>query len=249
MRGTPCHSRLLERERDAARAAARCAGSALLYVSCTCLALVALGCGDDGGVGPGVDAGGVSDGAGSAHGAIALDVLGEVGPLEDGQTFESATVWIMELRARNDRGGDFEPMITSPTPIDLSVGASFEVLDAAPATYARVTLHLAPSAGQPSFAMRIAEASRTFDVRLDTPLDVEATCGSPAVLAPGGAARLQVTVRIRELAKQLDEATVPEPVDGVVHVDETTAPEAADALIAKLADAFTLTCESVETGS
>lgn len=249
MRSTSNHFGRLSGGRCRVQVAARCVGSALLYVSCTSLAVWAGGCGDDDGPPPGSDAGtSDGDGGGGAHGALAVDVVGELGPLEGGQMFESASLTIMELRVRNDRGGDFEPMITSPATIDLASGASFEILDAAPATYARVTIRIAPSGMTPAFAMRIAEASRTFDVRLETPLDVETSCAAPVVLGPRGSARLQITVRIHELAQQLDESTVPEPVDGVVHVDEDTAPEAASALLGKLAEAFELACEHVESG-
>jgi len=108
-------------------------------------------------------------------------------------------------------------------------------------------MHLAPSGSAPAFAMRIAEATRTFDVRLTTPVDVEARCASPVVLAPGGSARLRVAVRLHELAGQLRESSVPEPVDGVVHVDEDTAPDAASALLDKLRDAFELSCDGTES--
>ena len=222
-------------------------GMARVYVSCAWLALGALGCGDDDGISPGLDAGppGGADGGGSAHGALVVSVIGDLGSLEDGQALESASLSIGNLTARNDRGGVFEPMTSNPVTIDLSTGATFELADATPATYARVSMHLAPNGSAPSFALRIVEAgmARTFDVRLTTALDVEARCATPVVLVPGGTARLRVTLPIREIAKELDEGMAPEPIDGVVAIDESAAPDTARALLAMLADAFELQCE------
>ncbi len=244
--------RLLSGERRAAGGVANRVGIALLYVWCTGVALAASGCGDDDGVTPGIDAGSRDDDGGGTHGALlVVSVTGDLGSLEDGQVLESASLSMSELTARNDRGGTFEPMTSTPTTIDLAVGATFELRDATPATYARVTMHLAPNGSSPSFAMRIAEASRarTFDVQLTTALDVEASCASPIVLAPGGTAELRVIMHIRELARQLDEGPEPTPVDGVVHVDEGETPDTANALLTKLQEAFELQCESSTEGS
>jgi len=249
MRGTTNHFERLRERTERARAAVRCVGSALLYVSCTCLALAAPGCGDDDGVPPGADAATPTDDAGvGARATLVIEVHGGTEPLDDGLSLESASVSIMDLRARNDRGGDFEPMISNPAPVDLAVGASYELVDVAPATYGRVTVGLAPNGAAPTLAMRVSDASRTIEVRLSGTLDAEAQCSMPVALEPGGTAHLRIAVELRDVAHELADMPLPAPVGGVIHVDEASAPDVATALLARLAEAFELRCEPVETG-
>jgi hypothetical protein len=194
-----------------------------------CLALAACG-------GPGTDRdGGVSDGGaadGPSSARVAVELSADLEGLQDDVVLERLEIGVVQIRAPNDRGelvrdvGLAIPLSAEPTELMLE--------GATPAVYGSVELDLGAGAWGPSFVMRVRDPERVVELTLDETVTLEGRCDAPVALAPGGRLLLGAHFEIGAIAESLREAELPEPVEGVVHVDRAVAPELVDRALERL---------------
>lgn len=209
-----------------------CATAVALYALCTTAGCV----GHDGGPPEGTDA---------AVPSARLSVLLEAsGPSEGEIALTEARVGISELRANSDRGGDLEPRMQEVGEAELRAGTTIDFGTVPPATYGRVTMRLEEGDWGPGLALQLTSPDGSVRVVLREPVDVDARCAAPVLVAPGSSATLDLRLDVDAVWEALPE----HPTDGEdVEVDDETDPEAADDVQVVLRDAWTLDCGEAET--
>lgn len=216
--------------------ARHCASVCAAYVLCALLAA----CGP---VPSEPDASMPGDGALTTGATLVLELAGDVETLEDDVTLDALTLRTASLRARGDRGGDFDPRIDTPMSFDLSAGAQTRSLDAAPATYSSLALRLESAGAEPAFRMRVTELGQpSIELVDEGPIDLDLRCESPGALEPLGVITLRAALKLGELHGALRSSSLPAPVDGVIRVDATTAPEVVDSLRELLLEHWEVSC-------
>jgi hypothetical protein len=106
--------------------------------------------------------------------------------------------------------------------------------DATPGVYAEIELDLAAGAWGPALVVELREPERRIRVELDGSFRIEGRCGAPLELGAGATLTLGARVDIPLVAHVLRESTLPEPIDGVIVVDERSAP----AVVAEIRNAL-----------
>ena len=182
-----------------------------------------------------------------AAGRVVVEISAGDDTLEDDVVLERLRLGVSEVRAENERGGTLEPSQRDVGTLDLTSGvpARIELMGAVPATYSAVSVTLA---GEPALELRITEPEITYEVVTTGPILVDVRCELPVVLAPDGAVVIALTLDVGELHAALQEGALPEPEDGVVHVDATSAPAVIAEIEARVSEHWQVECgESVET--
>ena len=242
-----------------------------MSVPCTALALVAAlllaGCSDPR---PTVDAGpdadtdtdtpndadtpppdGDSD-SGPGLGQIILELTAD-DSVDNDDMVEAVTLSISEVRLRNDRGGELEPVLEDLDEVELSAdGTALVSDDASPATYGSVSLVLAPLDGAP--ALRLALFDEHEESRIVVTVDtlttprIDVRCESPMLLEPFEQRQMSLELDVGELFDPLA-SELPEGEDDL-QIDRLTHPTLIAALEAALPEAWELSCdEEVEESS
>ncbi len=234
----------LDELRDRPRRAGRClnrATACTLYVLCA----LASACGRGGGPGhDGGNPGDASDDGGSGGGGRLLVDL-SLGPemLPDGVTLQTAQMGISELRARNDRGGEQEPVRDHVGLLDLLGTATVDLSPAPPATYGRLTAHLESGDWGPALELHFGGDDHALMVVDLHDTQIDARCNPVVTLLPGGELRMHLVLDASALYAAMQDVGLPDAQDGVVEVDDDTAPDAIAAVESRLPSAISLRCE------
>lgn len=205
----------------------RRAGSRLARAS-LCV-LFALGC--SGPVHPIEVDGGTDDGGAAA--SVMLRVLPGTEPLGDGVVLERLTLGVATVRAPNDRG---ELVRDIGLLVDLTTGpAELMLTGAEPAVYGTAEVELASGAWGRALSLHVVEDALAFEVEIDEEIDLAPRCAAPVTLVAGGQLVFELYVPVQELVEALHEGPLPDPIDGVVHIDRATAPAVVDEIEQRLA--------------
>ena len=205
---------------------------ALLWL-CSC---AAAGCsGDDDG--SSIDAGSAEDagGGGAAGLVVRLDA-------EAGEAVATAARFVLvELRARNDRGGDLEPFDDSVGLVDVLAGAEIDLAAVPPATYGRVTMRFESGDDGPTALLAFPHSTGTVEVESRDALAVDVRCETPLLLGPGDSGVLALELELEDV---WDAVEASGGIDGDVRIDAETDPGRLAVIEDALAVAWSVSCES-----
>lgn len=174
----------------------------------------------------------VRDGDEAAH--VTVDLRFDAETLEDGTTVDRLSVGIAEVRAPNDRG---DLAATVQRGFELVDGPAQVMLSSAtPAVYGGVEIDASSGSWGSALVLRLRESERTIELTLTEPFALTGRCDTPLALEPGRTLDLHARLDVADVAHELREAALPDPVDGVIRVDATTAPALVADLSARLRD-------------
>lgn len=173
---------------------------------------------------------------------VSLHLSVDLDALEDDTVLDHAVLGLAAIHAPYDRGR----LEVRPAQAYELVGAPMEIMleGATPGVYAEIELDLAGGVWGPALLIELHEPMRHIRIELEGAFRVEGRCDAPLELGAGATLVLDAHVDVAAIAHLLRESVLPEPVDGVILVDERSAPM----LLSEIREAlrrFSMDCDDI----